>query len=238
MSLASRERIAQPSLPGAALSETRVRGFEFFSETRTDLLTFLTDRAHQTSSTFSCRIASDLCGFLQEDPYAQPYERPALLQLYSYVNGAPVSSVDPLGLSPFDRTFPNPDLDWPVFDVDKSCGSKERRELIAAAITLVNSEGPRCLPTSIIAGLHLRHYKIVCGGNQPGLCGHEGNTPAEIVVFDDAFNPHSTCGCLQGVITHELVHKGGGSESTAQACAQSCFKCAKKPEHPCVCAFP
>lgn len=75
------------------LSETRVRAFDFSSETRTEPLTFLSSTSRQTSSTFSCELASDLCGFLQEDPIAQ-----SAGQLFAYVVSDPISAKDPFGL--------------------------------------------------------------------------------------------------------------------------------------------
>jgi hypothetical protein len=51
-----------------SLPKTRVGVFEVAGETRTEPLPFLTVTSHRTSSTFSCELASDLVGFLSQDP--------------------------------------------------------------------------------------------------------------------------------------------------------------------------
>ncbi len=76
------------------LSETRVRGFDFSEETRTEPLPFLSSTSRQTSSTFSCGIALDLCGFLQEDPIDLLVDP----SLYAYVGNGPLVFGDPSGL--------------------------------------------------------------------------------------------------------------------------------------------
>jgi hypothetical protein len=100
-----------------SLAETRIRAFNFSASTRTEPLAFLTGRQHQSSSTFSCGLALDLCGFLQEDPVRhvaamQSYWRPAAVQAaltapvfmpdYAYAFGDPVAKRDPDGLGKID----------------------------------------------------------------------------------------------------------------------------------------
>lgn len=86
-----------------SLSKTRIGVFDFSEPTHTEPLPFLTDGAHRSSSTFSCGLASDLVGFLQEDPLRAD----AGWGLYPYAGNAPVIEVDPLGLIHYNKPPPD-----------------------------------------------------------------------------------------------------------------------------------
>ncbi len=91
----------------ATLPKTRVRAFDFSASTFTEPLAFLSSTSHRSSSTFSCELASDLVGFLSEDPllalsmieYSEGRAaEPDWWPPYSYVRNSPLSFRDPMGL--------------------------------------------------------------------------------------------------------------------------------------------
>lgn len=77
------------------LSKTRVGVFEVAGETLTEPPAFLSSTSHRSSSTFRCELASDLVGFLAEDPL----DPGALSTRYAYVLNGPVFYTDPSGLA-------------------------------------------------------------------------------------------------------------------------------------------
>jgi len=97
------------------LSQTRVRAFDFSESTRTEPLPFLTERTRPGSSASSCELASDLVGFLSEDPLGYDVG----INLYAYVYSDPVAAKDPRGL--FAVCSGVPDAFPGVFNFTDAC---------------------------------------------------------------------------------------------------------------------
>ena len=158
---------------------------------------------------------------------------------YSYVLNNPATDVDPTGLAV----------------ATKGCTRRQRRsvqraaEKAEAAIrSCITCQGdsedwvmkvrtttyhcPNQYEQTRVMGFDLSVCAVAA---RPGKTREETKrTGQDVMVFDEAFNnqrPASMggCGCLQGVILHEVAHLMGADEPGARTIASKCFSCALKP---------
>src|SRR5712691_665225 len=99
-----RAELLAEQILGDSLSETRVRAFDFSDSTRTEPRCFLTHTSHPGWGDACSAAASDLSGFLQEDPLPPKFA----IKTYEYADSDPLDYRDPFGLQALPVPAPAP----------------------------------------------------------------------------------------------------------------------------------